>query len=329
MKQMSEKIPGGRVRKARKGSNMTIKELAAAVDMTPNHLGLVERGIKKTSDTLLKRVAEVTGVSLDWLRDGDGNDDSELEDVLVSDFSEDVDYYQIDARLFLTLLMAEDSDVTPANLAFILHTEEKTVDEVLHGEHPSAARKWATGFSALAQRLDIPTVSRKLRALAAYLDKEERIAMENQMKLLVQSLKNYAEKNGARNLRAIAQFNDESGEVPYYCMRFQSDGGMYWEFRYVQAVDAEFIDDFVKETLDNLPKQVNLFLVFDAKDTYEMFADKAVDYADEVDTLINEDPTGIPSSLPKTVSALLIDGETCIVQKEKDCWPEDERDYMI
>lgn len=328
MKQVSEKVPGGRIRKVRLDSGMTLNELAAAVEMTSNHLSLIERGVRNPSSRLLEKVAEVTGVSLDWLRNGDGdssNDSmspvSEVEDMTGPGSSEIVNFSQIDPRLFLTLIMSEDSEVTKENLAFVFHTKKETIDAVLSGENTAAARGWGPGFAMLAQRLDTPAVCSKLRTLAAYLEKEAQIAKRDQMILLSHSLQRYTEAKRKQDLKPDGTFSTAGATVPYFRMQFLSDGGWRWEFRYVQAADIDSVDDYATETMGNLPQRVNLFIVFDDRAVYDAFVDKAIDYAEEADTLVAEDPTRCPPSCPPEITAILVDGETYAVQEEKDCWP--------
>lgn len=334
MKHVSEEISGGRIRKARLGKGMTLKELAAAVDITSNHLSLVERGVKQPSLLLMDKVAAVTNVSLDWLRNGDGdssNDSmspvSEVEDMTGPSSSEIANFSQIDPRLFLTLIMSEDSEVTKENLAFVFHTKKETIDAVLSGENTAAARGWGPGFATLAQRLDTPAVCSKLRTLAAYLEREAQIAKRDQMILLSHSLQRYTEAKRRQGLKPVGTSGEVKAPVPYFCMQFQGVRGGDWEFRYVRASDIniKWMDDYVNEIMGNLPQRVNLFIVFDDKAIYGAFVDKAIDYAEVADTLAAEAPAGCPPSCPPEITAILVDGETYAVQEEKDCCRRSQR----
>ena len=63
---------GYRIRTARLNSGLTQKQLAFQVHVTSPYLATVERGLKNASEALLKRIAAVTEVPLEWLIDGVG-----------------------------------------------------------------------------------------------------------------------------------------------------------------------------------------------------------------------------------------------------------------
>lgn len=58
---------GVRIREARRGINMSARELAQRVGVTPQHVSQVERGLGSFSASVLYSVASVLGISLDSL----------------------------------------------------------------------------------------------------------------------------------------------------------------------------------------------------------------------------------------------------------------------
>ena len=325
MKQISEKYVGGRIRKARSNGHMKIKDLASVVDVSANYISLVERGDKKPSEMLLKKIADATNVSLDWLRDGDGdssNDSTPSDDHAVNELKYEKSILP-DIRMFLALILMETPGMSKGKLAITLDVSENIIDAILEGRDTDYRPQWKSFFSGLAQRLDTPAVCSKLRTLAAYLEKEAQIAKRDQMILLSHSLQRYTETKRKQDLKPVGNFSEVKAPAPYYCMQFQGVRGGCWEFRYIRALDIniEWMCDYVNEIMGNLPQRVSLSIVFDDRTVYEAFADKAIDYAEEADTLVAEDPTGSPPSFPPDITAILVDRETYAVQEEKDCWP--------
>ena len=65
--EISAIIMGQRVRSARKAKEMSTEELAEKVNVAVESIGHIECGARKPSLTLLFNIAEVLGVSLDYL----------------------------------------------------------------------------------------------------------------------------------------------------------------------------------------------------------------------------------------------------------------------
>lgn len=318
MKRVSEKIPGGRIRKVRLDSGMTLKELAVAVNMTSNHLSMVERGEKKPSPRLLEKVAAVTGVSLEWLRDGD--DDSSNDTMSLEDYTVKKSQYrnpiQIDIRMFLALILMETPGMSKEKLAITLDVPENIVDAILKGQDTNYRPQWDFFFSGLAQRLDTPAVCSKLRTLAAYLEAKAEEGKQVRLIQLWTSLQRYTETKCNQDLKPVGTFRKVKEHVPYFRMQFQGDGGRCWEFRYVQAADIDNVADYATETMGNVPQHVSLSIVFDDKTVYDAFVKKAIDYAKTADMPTTEAPAGCP-----LIRAILIGRETYVVQDEENCWP--------
>ena len=316
MKQVSENTAGGRIRKVRVDNGMTLRDFSAVVGISPNHLSLVELGDKAPSISILKKVAGAMNIPFDWLRNGASDNDSNSVSAVSGAGAKDAHFFEIDARLFLSLIMVEDPDMTQKDLAYLLHTDETIVNEVLSGNNTTAARDWTAEFSSLAKRLDMPAMSEKLRTLASYLEHEAEVALYNRMRPLIQSLKDSTEANGAQNLE-LAHVRSEKKPVPYYCVKFLGDIGWSWEFRYVQDVDMKCIGDIVETIMGNLPLPASVSIVFDDRTAYGTFIKLTSDYIKKVDAL----------ACPAHVSAILIDGETYAVIDKADCWPLDECYY--
>jgi transcriptional regulator with XRE-family HTH domain len=68
---MSEQINfGDRIRERRKILQITQEDLAKALGVTPQHISFIEQGKGSPSLTLLPRLAEELGVSVDYLLSG-------------------------------------------------------------------------------------------------------------------------------------------------------------------------------------------------------------------------------------------------------------------
>jgi len=60
-------IIGKNIRKERLFRRLTRDDLAAVVDLTPSHLGLIERGERGATNVTLARISKAFGVSIDSL----------------------------------------------------------------------------------------------------------------------------------------------------------------------------------------------------------------------------------------------------------------------
>lgn len=70
MKKISTDTIGGRIRALRTHSEISIKDLAKAVDITPHYLSTIEVGGKMPSDTLIRRISDVLKVSREYIKNG-------------------------------------------------------------------------------------------------------------------------------------------------------------------------------------------------------------------------------------------------------------------
>ncbi len=64
---MDWSLVGKRIREARTAAGMTQEDLAAKLDMSPTHISVLERGIKPPKLENFIRIANVLGISSDYL----------------------------------------------------------------------------------------------------------------------------------------------------------------------------------------------------------------------------------------------------------------------
>lgn len=183
MKNFDVKSVGGRIRKARIEAGMTMRELSEKMEVSFAYLGMVERNEKKPSDKILTRVAEATGVSLGWLQDGDG--DGVAEKASKPTQSQPLRIADIDASLFLSLIMREDPSVSEEMIATFLNVDQCALKDILAGTLKFDPA-WKPAFTTLAQRLKIPDVLDKLYVVVSFL---ERVEMEKVDSALLKAIK--------------------------------------------------------------------------------------------------------------------------------------------
>jgi len=177
VKEIDLKSVGGRIRKARTGASLTMKELSERLGVSFAYLGMVERGERNPSDKILAAIAEATGTPVDWLKNGDKDSaDDELKkiDSLQSPLN-------IDAALFLGLIMREEPSISGETIAAILGVDQDNLKNILDGTLKFDPA-WETPFSILAQRSKIPGILDKLRAVESFLERED--AKKNDIALI-------------------------------------------------------------------------------------------------------------------------------------------------
>ncbi len=140
MKKFDLKAIGGRIRKARIDATLTIKELSEKMGVSFAYLGMVERGEKNPSDKILECVAETTGVSLDWLKNGDKNSVDDKAPIL-NQPQTSISVSDIDASIFLNLVMYKAPSASRDTIAAVLNTDQDTLKKLLEGEQGEAAEK--------------------------------------------------------------------------------------------------------------------------------------------------------------------------------------------
>jgi len=172
---------GGRIRKARIDASLTMKELSEKMEVSFAYLGMVERGEKNPSDKILTCVSETTGVPLDWLQNGDRVDEKGSK----QNQSQAPRIADIDAALFLALIMREDPSAAEETLATFLNVDQDALKTILDGMLKFDPA-WKSAFITLAQRLKIPDILSKLYVIESFL---ERVEMEKMDSALIKAIK--------------------------------------------------------------------------------------------------------------------------------------------
>lgn len=172
---------GGRIRQARIDASLTIKELSERIDVSSTYLGMIERGERKPPATLLECIAETTNKPIDWLQNGDivdekGSKPNQSQTPRVAD---------IDAALFLALIMREDPSVSEETVATFLNVDQDALKTILDGTLKFDPA-WKSAFTTLAQRLKIPDILGKLYVIESFL---ERVEMEKMDSTLIKAIK--------------------------------------------------------------------------------------------------------------------------------------------
>lgn len=172
---------GGRIRQARIDASLTIKELSERIDVSSTYLGMIERGERKPPATLLECIAEATNKPIDWLQNGDivdekGSKPNQSQTPRVAD---------IDAALFLALIMREDPSVSEETVATFLNVDQDALKTILDGTLKFDPA-WKSAFTTLAQRLKIPDILSKLYVIESFL---ERVEMEKMDSALIKAIK--------------------------------------------------------------------------------------------------------------------------------------------
>ena len=155
---------GGRIRKARIDASLTMKELSEKMEVSFAYLGMVERGEKNPSDKILTCVSETTGVPLDWLQNGDSVDEKGSK----QNQSQAPRVADIDAALFLSIVMCENPSMSADMIAPILNVDQDTLKGILSGEI-KIDPAWETAFTLLTERLKISETLKKLCNVESFL----------------------------------------------------------------------------------------------------------------------------------------------------------------
>ena len=172
---------GGRIRQARIDASLTIKELSERIDVSNTYLGMIERGERKPPATLLECIAEATNKPIDWLQNGDSVDEKGSK----PNQSQTPRVADIDAALFLALIMREDPSVSEETVATFLNVDQDALKTILDGTLKFDPA-WKSAFTTLAQRLKIPDILSKLYVIESFL---ERVEMEKMDSTLIKAIK--------------------------------------------------------------------------------------------------------------------------------------------
>jgi len=313
MKKFDLKAIGGRIRKARIDAALTIKELSEKMGVSFAYLGMVERGEKNPSDKILECVAEATGVSLDWLKNGD-KDSADDKAPMLNQLQTPFYVSDIDASLFLSLVMYKAPSVSKNTIVEVLNTNQDTLEKLLKGEQ-GFDPAWRSPLTTLAERLKIPDILNKLHIIESFLEQVEMDRVDN---LLAPALRStLSETFGGKFTGPDKHSTDNSyvdikesykgtcDPVRQYAFKQTAEGSTtFWNVSIYSELYDPQVEQLVSQTKnpeDNRSK-VNEALVFIEESNFE----EALSYA----AAFNHDSDNLPK-----VAIMLLDYESMSIKK--------------
>lgn len=184
MKIVDENTIGGRIRKCRQARNLTLTQLAEGIDVSPNYMSAVERGVKNPSEKVLCKIAALAGVPCEWLKTGQKKspEDSPVSpqkpSFLVNSQGSisrlNTAHVIIDVPLFMSLVIQSTPDMHTERLASILGVSQEDMKKILLGDDEATSPDWDDYFLILLQRMDLPAICPKVHALDLLLQNENR-----------------------------------------------------------------------------------------------------------------------------------------------------------
>lgn len=244
--QIDTKTVGGRIRMAKKKCGLKSKELAESAGISPNYIYLIESGRRIPSNELLNRIAEITHVSYEWLKTGEGPQrvyDRQAGSRLASPSVPDT-------QLMLMLLKWQKPQLFPDAVTTMLDVTPETLDRLLDGSAEYEPR-WYHAFSLLAQRMDRDALREAFRSLDEFL-----AAMQTPgaLQKLHTALRSYldnetGEYKPTKEQPRVEQYELCAGmKAQIYVLSFSKKtqhGNSHWHFKYV---NTESLTDFDKGT---------------------------------------------------------------------------------
>lgn len=258
MKQLDLTNVGGRIRQARNEASVSMKQLSEIAGVTHAYMGMVERGEKKPSNALLKKIAQVTGTSYAWLESGLEEDATVPADSTEQGFQVPIPI-SIDIPIFLSLSLLSVPGMTKEKLAAMFCIPVEAMDDILCGRSREPEACWMDYLPLLARQMDMPDVCRKIRDIDMFLQNED---IEKKRKRLRDSVKQYAGPEYRYSISPSVQkkhggYDDDS--VILYSERIvlqknESPQDGAWHFIFYQlnpAADESDVDSLVKEIVDD------------------------------------------------------------------------------
>lgn len=176
MKHVDINTVGGRIRVSRQNLKLNLEGMAERVGISSNYVSIIERNVKKPSDRLLMKIADVTGTSFNWLKNGERGSDTRSK-TFSSQSPNSVGIHEIanfnEVQLLLTIIMQQEPSITKEIVAAVLAVGVDDVEKILSGEIEDNPQ-WESGLSSLIQRMDIPAVREKIRGIDDVLRREEK-----------------------------------------------------------------------------------------------------------------------------------------------------------
>lgn len=270
---------GGRIRKARIDASLTMKELSEKMEVSFAYLGMVERGEKNPSDKILTCVSETTGVPLDWLQNGDrvdekGSKQNQSQAPRVAD---------IDAALFLALIMREDPSVSEETVATFLNVDQDALKTILDGTLKFDPA-WKSAFTTLAQRLKIPDILSKLYVIESFL---ERVEMEKMDSALIKAIKSSLSEKFEDEFTWFDEPHDYQGYVDIR-ESYKGKGVPVRSFTFMQkSTTTRWNVAVYSELRGNMLEQL-LYMLKNPPDNIIIDEDKGTTYIDDACDIRNE-----------------------------------------
>lgn len=270
---------GGRIRKARIDASLTMKELSEKMEVSFAYLGMVERGEKNPSDKILTCVSETTGVPLDWLQNGDrvdekGSKQNQSQAPRVAD---------IDAALFLALIMREDPSVSEETVATFLNVDQDALKTILDGTLKFDPA-WKSAFTTLAQRLKIPDILSKLYVIESFL---ERVEMEKMDSALIKAIKSSLSEKFGDEFTWFDEPHDYQGYVDIR-ESYKGKGVPVRSFTFMQkSTTTRWNVAVYSELRGNMLEQL-LYMLKNPPDNIIIDEDKGTTYIDDACDIRNE-----------------------------------------
>lgn len=283
MIETNENTLGGRIRLARASTNEKIKDLAEAVGITPNYLGLIERGAKKPSLNLLRKISENTGVSYTWLLNGSEKGPEEKKKAKTTVAS-------LDLRMLLSLILIR-TQCDKEFIAELMDLDTDDIEKILSGEPYDYDPQWENVLPTLSQSksMGLDSLIEQLEKLTDFF--RDRREDRNDRKFFI-SLKQYIEKitpgsryqlAGKIETKQEIYHKDEHGNLSLttnlkqvMLQSLHDNSGDTWLIKYYTFSDMPG-SYFIKRILDAQLQQMidgissNYALIFENKDIYYNF----------------------------------------------------------
>lgn len=311
MKEIGLESTGGRVRWIRQEAKLPMPDFAKKLGISSNYVGLIERGKRNASPSLLRRISSVMGVSYKWLVNGGPLPPPKQKSRTWTDAVDvTADPAQaINPQLYLSIVLMMAPNISKDVLATILAAPPKTIDDILAGESNEYDPHWSNGYSVLARNLDLPTLCRDLHNLEIFLWQEE--TAKRNMSLLRTLKQRAAEAFDAVEVSSINAQPPEAVpiRVPYtdIIMREKENPNFTWYFKCLPEQDdpEEFFPDDAYDKAVALTKQYSFVSIVL---TSEAEYDSICSYCEKLEA--NDDALAelnIPSSLPRGISFIFFD----------------------
>lgn len=245
-KPIDTKTVGGRIRMAKEKCGLKTKELAESAGISANHACLIESGRRNPSNELLDKIAEITHVSYEWLKTGEGQQRAYNRQAGSRLVSVGAPVSVPNTQLMLMLLKWQKPQLFPAAVTTMLDITPETLDKLLEGSAEYEPR-WHHAFSLLAQRMDRGALREAFRSLDEFLAATQ---TPDALQKLHTALRSYLyNKPGEYKLtkeqpRAEQYRLCDGMKVQIHVLSFSKrtrHGDSLWHFKYV---DTEPLTDF-------------------------------------------------------------------------------------